>query len=283
MIIVTGTSGQLGQLVIAELVKKTAPQNIVAAVRDPSKAKNLADLGVNIRVADYSKPETLDVAFADAKKILLISSSEIGKRESQHKAVIEAAKKVKGLELFAYTSILNSDVATMKLAGEHVATEKLIKEANLPAVILRNGWYSENYLDAVKGAILHGALYGSAGDGKISSASRADYALAAAVILTSEKQVGKIYELAGDRSYTLTELAKIVSEITGKNVIYKNLAENEYQKLLVQVGLPEAYASIFADSDVGISKGDLYSEKRDLSNLIKRETTTIGSTIRENL
>lgn len=283
MIIVTGASGQLGQLVIAELLKKTAPQNIVAAIRDPSKAKNLAELGVNIRVADYSKPETLDITFADAKKILLISSSEIGKRESQHKAVIEAAKKVKGLELFAYTSILKSDVATMKLAGEHVATEKLIKEANLPSVILRNGWYSENYLDTVKGAILNGAIYGSALDGKISSASRADYALAAAVVLTSEKQTGKIYELAGDNSFTLTELAKIVSEISGKNIIYKNLSESEYQKLLVQVGLPEAYASLFANSDIGISKGDLFSEKRDLSNLIKRETTTIESTIRENL
>ncbi|MBY0413447.1 MAG: SDR family oxidoreductase [Bdellovibrionales bacterium] len=283
MIVVTGASGQLGQLVISELLRKMTPQKIVAVVRDSSKVKTLSDIGINVRIADYNNPASLDAAFLGAKKILLISSNDIGNRLEQHRAVIFAAKKVKTLELFAYTSILKSNATSMKLAGEHIATEKIIQENNLPAVILRNGWYSENYLDQLKGALESGTFFGSAKEGIISAASRADYAEAAAMALTKENQAGKIYELAGDQAFTLFELANIASEVTGKKITYLDLPENDYAKALVEIGLPESYANIFADSDVGISRGDLFTDKNDLSTLINRKTTLIELTIKENL
>lgn len=278
MIVITGATGQLGRLVIASLLKKVPASRIVAAVRNPEKAKDLAALGVQVRRADYNLPETWFSALAGAEKVLLISSSEVGQRVNQHRTVIDAAKKA-GVKLLAYTSLLRADTSPLALAAEHIATETLIRESGIPFVMLRNGWYTENYAAGIPAAVEHGTFYGSAGDGRIASAARADYAEAAVAVLTTEGKGGRIYELAGDTSYTLTEFAAEISRQYGKQVNYVNLPEPEYKQLLVSVGLPEPFAALLADSDGGAAKGGLYDDGHQLSTLIGRPTTSLAEVI----
>lgn len=274
MIVVTGATGQLGQLVIQHLLKSLPASEIVAAVRNPEKAASLAAQGIEVRHADYDQPETLLKAFAGADKVLLISASEVGRRLPQHRAVIEAAKAA-GVSLLAYTSLLHADRSPLPLAKEHQETEQLIAESGIPAVLLRNGWYSENYLASVPTALQYGVLLGSAGDGRIASAARADYAEAAAAVLTLENQAGKVYELAGDTAYSLTELAAAIASVSGKNVSYQNLPEAEYRKVLLDAGLPEGLATLLAESDTGAAKGGLFDDSHQLSQLIGHPTTNI--------
>ena len=278
MIVVTGATGQLGSLVIAALLKTVPAAQIVAAVRSPEKAGDLAALGVQVRRADYTDAASLDAALQGATKVLLISSNEIGARLAQHRAVIDAAKRA-GVELLAYTSVLRADTSTLGLAAEHLQTEQAIKDSGVPAAILRNGWYTENYAAGVPGAVAQGAIYGSAGDGRISSAARSDYAAAAAVVLTSAGQTGKIYELAGDSAYTLSELAAEVSRQSGKAVEYRNIPEADYKAALIGFGLPEAIATLLSDSDTAASGGALFDEGRQLSALIGRPTTPWTSSV----
>ncbi len=285
MIVVTGASGQLGRLVIEQLLAsgKVAATDIVAAVRSPEKVADLAEQGVVVREADYTKPETLVSAFAGADKLLLISSSEVGQRFVQHKNAIEAAKEA-GVALVAYTSILNAAASPLPLAAEHKQTEALLAESGLAHVLLRNGWYSENYSAGVPAALQLNALYGCAGEGRISSASRADYAAAAVAVLTAEDdQAGKVYELAGDDAYTLAELAAIISAESGKEIPYVNLPEADYAGALKQAGLPEGLAVLLAESDTGASKGGLFDSSKTLSALIGRATTPMSDSVKAAL
>lgn len=279
MIVITGASGQLGRLVIEELLKKLPAGEIVAAVRNPEKVSDLAARGVQVRLADYTKPTTLDAAFQGAEKILLISSSEVGQRATQHRNAIDAAKR-SGVGLLAYTSILRADTSPLGLAGEHKETEAMLKASGLPHVLLRNGWYTENYLASIPPALQHGAYIGSAGEGKIASAARADYAAAAAAVLTSDGHAGKVHELAGDEAYTLTELAAEITRQSGKTVVYKNLPEADFKGALMGAGLPEAFAGLLADSDVGASKGGLFDDGHQLSQLIGRPTVSLATLVK---
>ena len=282
MIVITGASGQLGRLVIQSLLAKVPASQIVAAVRNPERASDLAALGVQIRKADYTDPASLDAAFQGAEKVLLISSSEVGQREAQHRNVIDAVKKA-GVSLLAYTSLLHVDTSPLGLAGEHAATEAYLGQSGVPFVLLRNGWYTENYLASIPPALQHGAFIGSAGEGRIASAARADYAEAAAVALTTPDQSGKVYELAGDESYTLAEFAAELSRQSGKQIPYVNLPESEFKAALVGAGLPEPLAGLLADSDAGASKGGLFDDKRQLSALIGRPTTPLAALIQAAL
>jgi NAD(P)H dehydrogenase (quinone) len=278
MIVVTGATGQLGRLVIATLLKTVPAAQIVAAARNPSKAADLAALGLQVREADYSKPATLTAAFAGADKLLLISSSEVGQRVAQHQAVIDAAKQA-GVKLVAYTSLLHADTSPLGLAKEHLATEAALQASGLPVVLLRNGWYTENYAASIAPALAHGALLGSAQQGRIASAARADYADAAAAVLTQEAQAGKVYELAGDEAYTLAEFAAEVTAQSGKTVIYQDLPEADYRAALIGVGLPDFVASLLSDSDAGAAKGALFGDSRQLSKLIGRSTTPLKAVV----
>lgn len=282
MIVVTGASGQLGRLVIEALLKKLPAGEIVAAVRHPEKVADLAARGVLVRQADYDQPASLASAFKGADKLLLISASEVGRRVPQHRAVIEAAKAA-GVGLLAYTSILHADTSPLPLAAEHQETESLIRASGLPAVILRNGWYSENYLAGIPAALQYGVVLGSAGEGRIASAARADYAEAAAAVLMLDNQAGRIYELAGDQAYTLGELAREISLQSGKAVAYQNLPESEFKAALLGAGLPEGLATLLAESDIGASKGGLFDDGRQLSRLIGRPTTTLAAQIKLQL
>ncbi|GFM83057.1 NAD(P)-dependent oxidoreductase [Pseudomonas cichorii] len=279
MIVVTGATGQLGRLVIEQLLKRVPSSQIIAAVRSPEKAADLAALGIQIRQADYSQPSTLDGALTGAQKVLLISSSEIGQRLPQHKAVIDAAKRA-GIKLLAYTSVLHADTSVLGLAQEHVETEAALRDSGVPNVILRNGWYHENYTAGIPAALDLGSVYGCAGDGRISSAARNDYAEAAAVVLTSnESQAGRVYELAGDESYTLADFAAQVSQQSGKTLPYVNLPQADYQGALEHAGLPQPIAHLLADSDTGASKGALHDDSHQLSALIGRATTPVSVSI----
>lgn len=269
---VTGATGQLGRLVVEKLKEKVSADKIVALVRTPVKA---ADLGVEAREFDYTKPSSLTASLKGIDKLLLISGNELGQRLPQHKAVIEAAKQA-GVKQLVYTSILHADSSSLGLAEEHLATEIALKASGLGYTILRNGWYTENYAGSAKGAIGAGTFIGCAGDGKIASAARIDYAEAAALVLASEGHENKIYELAGDTAYTLTELAAEISRQTGKTIPYNNLTETQYADILKSFGLPEGIAHMLADSDTGASKGGLFDNKKQLSALIGRPTTPLA-------
>ena len=272
---VTGATGQLGRLVIESLKQKIAVETIVALVRNPAKA---ADLGVEARAFDYTLPETLVASLQGVDKLLLISGNEIGQRLPQHKAVIAAAKQA-GVKQILYTSILHADSSPLSLAVEHLGTEVALKESGLTYTILRNGWYTENYTGSAKGAISAGAFIGNAGDGKISSAARADYAEAAAVVLAGEGHENKTYELAGDEAYTLTELATEISKQSGKTVPYNNLSEAEYAGILKGFGLPDGLVEMLVNSDTGASKGGLFDDSHVLSTLIGRPTTPLAEVV----
>ncbi|MHA6312608.1 SDR family oxidoreductase [Pantoea sp. S-LA4] len=282
MFAVTGATGQLGRLVIDALLKKVPAGEIVAAVRTPAKAADLAAQGVVVRQADYSQPETLVAAFAGVDKLLLISGSEVGQREAQHKAVIEAARTA-GVGFIAYTSLLHADSSPLGLGVEHRATEALLQASGVPFALLRNGWYSENYAASIAPALAHHAFIGAAGEGRIASAARQDYADAAAEVLVRDNQAGKVYELAGDDSYTLAQFAAEIAAQSGEKVDYVNLSQQEFAAALKSAGLPDGLAEMLADSDAGAEKGGLFDDSHQLSQLIGRPTTPYPAVIRAAL
>lgn len=276
MIAITGASGQLGRLVIQSLLKQLPASQLVALVRKPDSVADLAAQGVQVRQADYMQPDALERALAGVEKLLLVSSSEVGQRLVQHQNVVNVARKT-GVKLLAYTSLLHVDTSPMGLAQEHLATEAYIRNSGLPFVFLRNGWYTENYLASVKPALQHGAFIGSAGQGRIASAVRADYADAAAAVLVKDGQAGTVYELAGDTAYTLADLAAELSRQSGKTVPYVNLGEADFKAALLGAGLPEGLAALLADSDVGASRGSLFDDSHQLSQLIGRPTASLAT------
>ncbi|QKZ05205.1 SDR family oxidoreductase [Pseudomonas eucalypticola] len=279
MIAVTGATGQLGRLVIAALLEKgVKADQIIALARRPEKAADLEQDGVQVRDFDYTQPEAMVIGLEGVSKLLLISSNELGQRAAQHQAVIDAAKQA-GVRWLAYTSVLHATGSALGLAAEHEQTEQALAASGLPHVLLRNGWYNENHAAGVPAAVAHDALLGSAGEGRISSAARADYAEAAAVVLAGEGHEGKTYELAGDSSYTLTELAAEVSRQADKPVPYHNLSEAEYKAALIQAGLPEPVAELLANSDAAAAKGALFDDSKVLSKLIGRATTPVAESV----
>lgn len=278
MIVVTGATGKLGRLVVEGLLKKVPARQIVAAVRSPEKAEDLATRGVALRRADYSRPEALAGALAGAEKVLLVSSSEVGRRVAQHAAVVEAAARA-GVRLLAYTSVLRAESSRLALAAEHKATEAVIRASGLPWVLLRNGWYLENYTENLAPALQHGALVGCAGNGRIAAAARADYAEAAVAALTQPGHEGRTYELAGDRPFTMAELAAEVSRQAGEPIAYRDLPPEQHKAVLVGAGVPEAYAELLVDSDLGVARGELDDATGDLRRLIGRPTTPLADAV----
>lgn len=274
-IAVTGATGQLGRLLIERLRSKVPATDIVALARTPAKA---ADLGVEVREADYARPETLDKALAGIDTLMLISGSEVGQREAQHRNLIEAAKQA-GVRRVVYTSLLHADTSTLGLAPEHVATEAMLRESGLATTVLRNGWYTENYTAGAGAAVVNGALIGSAGQGRIASATRADYADAAVTVLTTPGHDGQVYELAGDTAYTVAELAAEISRQSGKDVPYVDLPHAEYTAALVAAGVPAPWPDALPALDVEAGKGALFDDGRVLSKLIGRPTTSLADAV----
>jgi NAD(P)H dehydrogenase (quinone) len=280
MIVVTGATGYLGRHVIEQLLERVPASEIAVAVRNTGRAADFAARGIDVRHADYEKPETLAAAFRGADKVLLISANEVGKRAAQHRNVIGAVK-ASGARLLVYTSMLNADrsgIAT--LANEHRATEEMVRESGLPFVILRNGWYLENYTENLAPALQYGAIAGSANGGRVAAAARADYAAAAVAVLTGEDHEGQTYELAGDAPFTLSELAAEVSRQTGKTIVYNDLPSAAYRDMLLGAGLPAPVAEMLADADLGLGRGELDNASGDLRRLINRPTTPLADAVR---
>lgn len=279
IVAVTGSTGQLGRVVVGQLGDQASDIETVGLARSPAKA---ADLGVEVREADYDRPETLGPALSGVDTLLLISASEIGKRAAQHRNVIEAAKEA-GVGRIVYTSLLHADTSPLDLAKEHLATESELKRSGIPLTILRNGWYTENYTGSIPGALAGGALLGSAGDGRISSATRADYADAAVAVLSEPGHEGRTYELAGDEAWTLDDLAAEISRQTDREIPYRDLPEAEYAAALEGFGLPEGLARAIAGWDTAASQGALFDDSRQVSKLIGRPTTPLPVAVADAL
>ncbi|EPJ3206455.1 SDR family oxidoreductase [Citrobacter freundii] len=279
MIAITGATGQLGQHVIESLLKTVPASQIVAIVRNPAKATALSQQGITVRQADYTDEAAFTTALQGINKLLLISSSEVGQRTPQHRNVINAAKAAH-VKFIAYTSLLHANTSPLGLADEHVATEKMLADSGIAYALLRNGWYTENYLASAPAALEHGVFIGAAGEGKIASATRADYAAAAARVISEEGHAGKTYELAGDAGWTLSQLAAELATQSGKKVVYQNLSEADFAAALKGFGLPAGLADMLADSDVGASKGGLFDDSHTLSNLIGRPTTSLADSVK---
>ena len=278
MYVVTAATGHLGRLVVAQLLKQVPAAQVIAAVRSPDKARDLAAQGVQVRLADYDRPETLEAAFRGATKLLLISGSEVGQRARQHANAVEAARKA-GVQLLVYTSLLHADTSGISLAPEHLATEQAIRASGLPFVFLRNGWYLENYTENLAPALQHGALLGAAQGGRIAAASRADLAAAAVAVLTGSGHAGKVYELAGDAPFTMAELAAEVARQAGKPVAYRDLPPDTYTTTLQGFGLPAPVAQMLASADQGIARGELDDRSGDLRRLLGRPTTSLAQAV----
>ncbi|MDQ9302858.1 SDR family oxidoreductase [Escherichia marmotae] len=278
MIAITGATGQLGHNVIESLLQTVSASQIVAIARNPEKAHALSAQGISVRQANYGDEAALTSALQGVEKLLLISSSEVGQRASQHRNIINAAKAA-GVKFIAYTSLLHADTSPLGLAAEHIETEKMLADSGIAYTLLRNGWYTENYLASAPAALEHGVFIGAAGNGKIASATRADYAEAAARVISEAGHEGKVYELAGDNAWTLTQLAAELTKQSGKPVIYQNMSEADFAAALKSVGLPGGLADMLADSDVGASKGGLFDDSKTLSTLIGRPTTTLAESV----
>ena len=277
-LLITGASGQLGHLVIEHLRHLEPDADITAMVRTQQAADELAPFRVTTRIADYADPAALDSALTGIDRLLLISSSVLGQRAAHHKNVIEAATRA-GVSLIAYTSILRADTSELSLAAEHLATEKMLRESGLPFVILRNSWYLENDTAMLVPAVAHGAIIGSAGDGRFSSASRSNYAEAAALVLVHGAPTGTIYELAGDEAFTLAQLAAAVSQRTGKTVAYRNMSEADFRSALLGMGLPDAMATMLAETSTATARGALEDHGHALSRLIGHSTTSLADAV----
>ncbi|WP_327284853.1 MULTISPECIES: SDR family oxidoreductase [unclassified Streptomyces] len=277
-IVVTGATGALGRLVVEELLNQVPAERVAVVVRSKEKAADLAERGVEVRVADYDVPETLASAFRPGDRVLLISGNEVGRRVPQHLAVIGAAKAA-GVAQLAYTGILGGPEADFDLAAEHKVTEQAVLDSGLPHTFLRNGWYHENYTGHLGTVLEHGAVVGSAGEGRIASAARADYAAAAAAVLTGEGHLNQVYELSGDTAWSLAEYAAEVAAQTGKEVAYSEVPAGTHLSILTDAGVPEGFAAILVDVDAAISRGRLAHTGGDLSRLIGRPTTPVAHAI----
>ena len=272
---ITGATGQLGQIVVEKLKARIGADPIIALVLSPEKA---ATLGVAVRAFDYNAPETLAPALEGVDQLLLISGSEIGQRTAQHKAVIEAAKTA-GVKHIAYTSVLHGAANPAPVTPEHIDTEEALAASGIPTTLLRNGWYMENYAMSMAAALEHGALIGAAGDGKVSAATREDYAEAAVAVLTGSAKQGQTYELAGDDAFTMADVAAELSKQSGKEIPYINMTEADYAAALEQTGMPAEFAGFLAAVDTATAEGALFDDSRQMSGLIGRATTPLSAVV----
>jgi len=281
--LVTGATGHLGRLAIDALLERgVAARDVAALVRDEARGADLADRGVDVRVGDYDDPASLDAALAGVDRLLLVSGSEVGKRAEQHRNVIDAAVRA-GVGFVAYTSITRADSSPLGLAPEHLATEEALAASGLPHVLLRNSWYVENYTTQIPQHLEHGVVLGASGEGRVSAATRADYAEAAAVAILSDDLAGQVLELGADEAFTLGEYAATLSEAADTPVAYRDLTVDDYTAALVGAGLPEGYARVLAESDAGLRDGALLVETGDLSRLLGRPTTSLDEAVRSAL
>jgi NAD(P)H dehydrogenase (quinone) len=278
-LLITGATGHLGRLVVEQLLAAGVPAgDITATGRATDTIKDLAERGVRVRAVDFGDRAAVRAAMDGADRVLLVSAMEPGGRVELHRNVIDAAREA-GTGLLAYTSIVNAATTTIRLAADHQATEELVRSSGVPYVLLRNSWYHENYTSRLPGYLAQGVIPGSAGQGRISAAARADYAAAAVRVLTTDGHAGQAYELGGDDAFTLAELAAEIASQSGRAVRYADLPEAEYAQALVAHGAPELMADMVAETDAAAGHGALYTASGDLAALTGRPATTLSAAI----
>ena len=278
MIVVTGATGRLGQLVIDGLLQRVAPEQVTAAVRTPEKAAAFAARGVTVRKADYNEPGLLSAAFEGAERVLLISSNDPRSSVTQHGAAIEAARQA-GVALLAYTSLWHADTSTMRTATPHRLTEPMILDSGVPYTLLRNNLYTDHYALQVRQAVRSGVFVGSAGAGRVASATRADYAAAAVAVLAGEGHENKTYELGGDVAWNYAELAEVLSKAAGREVVYQAISPAEHRELLIAAGIPGVVADLFVNTYAALAEGQLADTPGELRALIGRPTTSLPDAV----
>lgn len=279
--VVIGATGNLGGLVVDELLRSGVDgSTIIATGRNEDRLAELADQGVTALRVDFDDPRTIDGLLAAGDRVLLVSGSEVGRRLPQHQSVVDAAVAA-GVAQLAYTSGPQARTSPMKLMAEHRLTEEAIEASGVPSTILRNGWYVENYTDQLATYREHGAILASTGDGRISVAPRVDYAAAAAAVLTgpAEDHVGRVYELGGDESVTLADIAAALTEATGQTIVAADVPADEHLAALLGAGLPQPLAEILVDADRRVADGALEVEGSDLRDLIGRPTTALADAV----
>ncbi|MBN9140647.1 MAG: NmrA family NAD(P)-binding protein [Micrococcales bacterium] len=279
-ILVTGASGHLGRLAVEALLARGVDASAIrAGARDTAKIADLAARGVQAVQLDYTDAASVAGAVAGADKVLLVSGSEVGQRVAQHRAVIDAAAAA-GVAQLVYTSAPRADTSALILAPEHKATEEAIAASGVPATILRNNWYSENYLGTLAQAAATGVVASSTGEGRVASASRADFAEAAAFVLTGDGHLGRVYELGGDVAWDFAELASAIGEVLGREIAYVAQTPEEQAAALSAAGLDEGTVGFVVGLDANIAAGDLAEVTHELSGLIGRPTTPLVDTLR---
>ncbi|MGF4046248.1 SDR family oxidoreductase [Paenarthrobacter nitroguajacolicus] len=282
-IAITAATGRYGRAAIDALLRRGVPAHqIVAVGRNPEKLAELSGLGIATRVADYGDPAALKAAFADVEKLLFVSGTEVGTRLQQHRNVVDAAARA-GVGLIAYTSVVKADTSTLMVAPDHKATEAYIRESGLPFVFLRNSWYMANYTDMAAAYVGTGEVLGAAGDGRVSAATHADYADAAAAVLSTSGHENTVYELGGDTAFTVGEYAQALSESSNRDVVYRDLSKGDYVAALGGFGFPADLAEVFADGDLGVARGDLLIDSGDLGRLIGRPTAKMRDAVADAL
>jgi NAD(P)H dehydrogenase (quinone) len=278
-IAVTGATGKLGRAVIDELLRRRPPASLTALVRDPRRAQELAARGVALRTIDYDHPDTMAAAFRPGERVLLISSNSAGRRHTDQHAAVIAAAATAGVQILAYTSVLHASDATYSIGRDHRRTEELLIDSGVPYVLLRNGWYNENYTGHLEAILSHRQVFGSAGQGRIASAARADYAAAAATVLTEDNYDGRVYELSGETSFSLADLAAEISRQSGRRITYRSLEPSEYLAFMIGQGVHENDAAQLLEADAAIAHGELSWASGDLRRLIHRPPTPIAQSI----
>lgn len=278
-IAVTGATGKLGRAVVDELLGRRPPASVTALVRDQRRAEELAARGVALRIVDYDDPDTLAAAFAPGERVLLISSNSAGRRHTDQHAAVIAAAATAGVRILAYTSVLHAADATYSIGWDHRRTEELLIDSGVPYVVLRNGWYNENYTGHLDAILQHRQVFGSAGQGRVAAAARADYAVAASTVLTEDNHEGRVYELSGDRSFGLADLAAEISRQSGRTITYRSLEPSDYLAFMVGQGVPENDAEQLVEADSAIAHGELSWVGGDLRRLIRRPSTPIARSI----
>ncbi|WP_188037760.1 SDR family oxidoreductase [Actinotalea sp. JY-7885] len=282
-IVVTGATGHLGRHVVEELLERgVAPADVVAGGRALERVADLAERGVRTARVDYDDPASVAAVLGEGDTVLLISASEPGRRVQQRGTVIDAAARA-GVARLVYTSVLAADTTALVLAPEHKATEELLAASGLTTTVLRNGWYSENYVPTLEQARATGVVLSSTGGGRVASAARDDYAAAAAVVLTTDGHEGAVHELSGDTAWAFDELAAVLSELLGREVQHDDVTPEEHRAALLAAGLDEATAGFVVALDGNIRDGALAATSGTLSRLIGRPTTPLADTLRRAL
>lgn len=285
-ILVTGASGNLGRLVLDHLLAsgKISPGKIIAVSRDPAKLSAYAEKGVVTRAGDFDDPTSLDKAFQGAGKLLLISTDalgEPGKRLSQHKRAVEAAKKA-GVERIFYTSLPNAETSVITFAPDHLGTEEAIKASGLAYTILRNSWYMENLFMSLPAALRSGQWFTSAGNGRNPYIARDDIAAATAGALLKDEAENRIYTLSGPAALTASEVAGIVTAITGKQLAVVDVTDEQLAEGLKGAGLPEAFIPTLVSFDTNARQGLFDIVTADAEKLSGRKSKPLKAFLEEN-